>query len=300
MKENDVAFLGTLLNLETDAVNSAIEDGTIGEKITGLRMVSKSDVDTLKTNLTREVKTSYLSELEEAAKKGDLPQEIYKPVNGAVLEKLEKKLSKEYNVSDFDGIDDLVAKAIKNTAQPDDTRAQELLDKITALQEVNTKLVSDKDEEVKKANEEKNSWILNREKTDFINQVPFDFSDVEDTELENVTAKRRDILSNVFDAQYNLGFKEDKIAVFKDGEALLKEATLEPVSISDVLKKTASELGLKLKSPETGGQGGKSSGKKTSLFNNEEEFRAECKAKGFSPSSAQGIALLKKSGLKLF
>jgi molybdopterin converting factor small subunit len=300
MKDNDVAFIGTLLGQDTESVKGAIEDGTLGDKITALGLVSKSDVDKLKTNLTRDVKASYLAELEESAKKGELPQEIYKPVNGAVLEKLEKKLSKEYAIADFEGIDDLVAKAIKNTAKPDDTKQQENLDKIEALKTANTKLVSERDEVEVKLTKEKNDWILNREKTDVVNSVPFDFSDVNEDDLESVTAQRKEILANVFDAQYTLGFKDDKITVFKDGSPLLNEATYEPVPLSDVLIKTATTLGQKMKSPESGGQGGQSSGKKGSQFKNVDEFYAHCQDKGIQPTSSEGMAILKKSELKLY
>jgi molybdopterin converting factor small subunit len=299
MNEKDVAFFGTLLNLDTETVNSAVEDGTLGEKITALGLMKKSDVDTLKENLKREVRSQHLAELEEAAKKGELPQEIYKPINGAVLEKLEKKLSKEYDVNDYEGIDDLVAKAIKNTAKPDDTKLQELLSKVTALQTANEKLVSEKDEIKTQLTKEKNDWILGREKTDAINQVPFDFSDVDENELESVEQQRKEILKSVFDAQYTLGFKDEKITIFdKNGNPKLNEATMEPVPLSDVLIKTATTLGQKLKSPESGGQGGSSSGKKNSQFQNVDDYVAYCESKGIQPSSPEGMALAAKSGLK--
>lgn len=300
MKEQDVTFFGTLLNIEPEAVKTAIEDGSLGEKVTALEMMNKTDVETLKGNLKTQVRAEHLTELEESAKKGELPQELYKPINGAVLEKLEKKLSKEYDVAEYNGIDDLVAKAISNTAKPDDTKLQEQLEKIRKLQEANTTLSEEKETAVKKANDEKNDWILNKEKSDFINQVPFDFSDVDQKELESVTAERREILKNVFDSQYNLAFKDEKVTVFKDGNPLLTDTTFEPVPISDVLQKTAAKLGLKLKSPETGGQGGQSSGSNGSQFKDIEEFEAYCRTKNIVSTSTAGIALLKKSGLKLY
>jgi hypothetical protein len=70
MKENDVAYLGTLLGLETEAVNGAIEDGTIGEKITALNLMKADQVETLKTNLANDVKQTYFGELVEQAKRG--------------------------------------------------------------------------------------------------------------------------------------------------------------------------------------------------------------------------------------
>lgn len=300
MKDNDVAFFGTLLNTDAESVKSAIEDGTLSEKITALGLMKKSDVETLKENLTREAKSSYLLELEESAKKGELPQELYKPIHGAAMEKLEKRLSKEYNISEYEGIDDLVTKAIKNSAKPDDTKLQEHLEKMEKLQEANKTLVSEKEEIKEQLTKEKNDWIFGREKSDAINQVPFDFSDVDEKELESVIAQRKEILSNVFDAQFTLGFKDEKLTVFrKNGEALLNDATFEPIPISDVLTKTATTLGQKLKSPESGGQGGKSSGGTSSRFKDHDEFNAYCQSKGIQPSSPEGMKIYKESGLKL-
>ena len=292
MKENDVTYFSTLLNIDAEAVKGAAEDGSLGEKITALGMTSKADVEELKTNLTQQVRNTYLSELEESAKKGELPQELYKPINGAVLEKQEKKLAKEYGVTEYDGFDDLVAKAIKNTAKPDDTKAQELLEKIGKLQEANTNLVAEKEDAVKAVKEEFNQKSLSRELTDYINRVPFDFSDVEEKDLDSVTAERREILKSVFESQNKLAYNDDKITVFQDDKPLLVEHTLAPVPISDVLRKTASKLGMKLKSPDTGGQGGSSSGGNGSAtFKDVEEYNALCKAKGIGSTSAEGLKI---------
>jgi len=292
MKENDVTYFSTLLNIDAEAIKGAAEDGSLGEKITALGMTSKADVEELKTNLTQQVRNTYLSELEESAKKGELPQELYKPINGAVLEKQEKKLAKEYGVTEYDGFDDLVAKAIKNTAKPDDTKAQELLEKIGKLQEANTNLVAEKEDAVKAVKEEFNQKSLSRELTDYINRVPFDFSDVEEKDLDSVTAERREILKSVFESQNKLAYNDDKITVFQDDKPLLVEHTLAPVPISDVLRKTASKLGMKLKSPDTGGQGGSSSGGNGSAtFKDVEEYNALCKAKGIGSTSAEGLKI---------
>jgi hypothetical protein len=113
MNEKDVAFFGTLLNETEDNVKQYIEDGTLGEKVSGLGLLNKSQVETLKSNYASEVKNGYLAELAEQAKRGEVPQDLYKPIHGAVLEKTEKALSKKYEVADYDGFDDLVDKAIK-------------------------------------------------------------------------------------------------------------------------------------------------------------------------------------------
>lgn len=292
MKENDVTYFSTLLNIDAEAVKGAAEDGSLGEKIIALGMTSKADVEELKTNLTQQVRNAYLGDLVESAKKGELPQELYKPINGAVLEKQEKKLAKEYGVTEYDGFDDLVAKAIKNTAKPDDTKAQELLEKIGKLQEANTNLVAEGKAAQDALKEEFNQKALTRELNDYINQVPFDFSDVEEKDLESVTAERREILQSVFESQNKLAYSDDKITVFQDDKPLLVEHTLAPVPISDVLRKTASKLGMKLKSPDTGGQGGSSSGGNGSAtFNDVDEFHALCKSKGIGTTSAEGLKI---------
>ena len=57
----------------------------------------------------------------------------------------------------------MIDKAINNAAnKPDETKLVELQEKIQHLQDANTKLVSDKDEEADRVNTEKNDWILNR------------------------------------------------------------------------------------------------------------------------------------------
>jgi hypothetical protein len=301
MNEKDVAFFGTLLGIDAGEVKTLAEAGSLGDKIKALGLVSKDDVEKLKTNLRKEVREVHLSELVEQAKKGELDGDLYKAVKGASYEMLEKELAKEYNVQDFNGVKDLVAKAIKNnTAIPDDKKLQELTEKIERLQEANTKLVTEKDEAVQAAKQEYEGKILAREKTDFVSKLPFDFSDVEEKDLETVTATRRKILTDVFDARYQMEFKNDKILVKgRDGNPLTNEATLEPIPVSDVLKKIASELGLKLKSPESGGQGGKSSGGTSGKFASPEAYFKYCESKGLNPTSPEAMKIRAERGIEM-
>jgi hypothetical protein len=301
MNEKDVAFFGTLLGIDAGEVKTLAEAGSLGDKIKALGLVSKDDVEKLKTNLRKEVREVHLSELVEQAKKGELDGDLYKAVKGASYEMLEKELAKEYNVQDFNGVKDLVAKAIKNnTAIPDDKKLQELTEKVERLQEANIKLVTEKDEAVQAAKQEYEGKILAREKTDFVSKLPFDFSDVEEKDLETVTATRRKILTDVFDARYQMEFKNDKILVKgRDGNPLMNEATYEPIPVSDVLKKIASELGLKLKSPESGGQGGKSSGGTSGKFASPEAYFKYCESKGLNPTSPEAMKIRAERGIEM-
>lgn len=274
MKENDVEFIGTLLGLEADAVNSAIEDGTVGDKIKALNLMRGDQVETLKENLTKDVKQTYFGELVEKAKKGELDQELYKPIHGAVLEMTEKDLAKTYEV-ERGPLKDMVAK-ISNNGQSNDT--EQLSQKIRDLQEVNERLVTEKEEAVTAAKTEYKGKIIMRDKAEQLNALPFDFSDVEEDKLETVSTSRKQILNDVFDARYQLDFSEDKLVVkASDGNIVKDPVTLEPLPVSGVMTNLASELGLKMKSPESGGQGGKSSGANGNTpFRSADEFAKYC------------------------
>lgn len=293
MKENDVAFFGTLLNVETKDVETFAEEGTLGEKVTALNLMNTAQVETLKANLTKEVKETHLTDMVDEAKKGNLDKELYKVIKGATLEMTEKDLAKEYGISDFDGINDLVSKAIsKNKGQTDDTKTQELTQKITDLQGINENLVKEKTEAVESARTEYEGKILTRDKTDLVNAIPFDFSDVEEAELDKTTTQRKQIVTSVFDSKYDLVFLDNKIvAQDKEGKVVKNPATLDPVPVSDVLKQIPVELGMKLKSPESGGQGGSSSSGNGAKFTDYNSFEEICAKKGILPTSGEGIKM---------
>lgn len=302
MEKNDVEFLGSLLNEKPEAVEQAVTDGTLGEKIKALKLMNSAEVDTLKTNLTKQVKETHITELVDEAKQGNLDKELYKVIKGATLEKTERELAKEHGIESFEGINDLVLKAIsKNKGRTDDTKVQELSQKVTELQGINTNLVKEKDTAVKDAKSEYEGKILKRDKKDIINHLPFDFSDVEQADLEKITGQRRQIVESVFDARYTLAFEGDKVVVKdKEGTLIKNTATLEPIAAFDVMKEIPVELGIKIKSSETGGQGGKSSGGNGSaMFKDYPEFLAYCTERKINQHSAEGIKLWHERGPKL-
>jgi len=298
MNEKDVAFFSTLLNIKTEDVESAITDGTLGEKITALELLSKDQVETLKTNLSKEVRASHVAELTETAKKGELDNDLYKVVKGAAYEMLEKDLSKEYNVESFKDVKDLVAKISNKAIKTDDKALQELNDKLTALKEVNQKLASEKDELEPAIRNEYESKLLKRDMGDMLKQIPFDLSDVEDADLKKVSSQRRQIAETVFNSRFDLAFDGEVIVVKdKDGNVQKNPTTLDPLSPLDVLNKIPTELGIKLKSPESGGQGGRSSSGKNGKFATEADFYNHLESKGINPTSSEGLKLFQDSGL---
>lgn len=294
MEKNDVEFFGTLLNTKPEDVEQAITDGTLGEKIKSLKLMNTAEVETLKTNLSKEVKENHITELVEEAKNGSLNKDLYKVIKGSTLEMTEKDLAKEHGITEFDGINDLVQKAIsKNKGQTDDTKVLELSQKITDLQGINTKLVKDKEQAVKEAETKANNMVLSRDKRDLVNGVPFDFAGVEQTDLEKVSGQRRQIVESVFDARYSLAFDGNNVVVQdKEGNIIKNPATLDPIPASDVINLIPVELGIKIKSPEAGGQGGSSSGGNGSApFKDGQEFEAYCAERGINRHSAEGIKL---------
>ncbi len=300
METKDVTYFSTLLSIKAEEVEGAITDGSLGEKVTALGLLGKDQVETLKTNYSKEVKTTYLTELVDNAKKGDLDEELYKVIKGATYEMLEKDLSKEYGVVKYDGVKDLVSKVIKDkTGQSNDKALQELTETHEALKKVNIKLVEEKEEAVADAKTDYEGKLLKREQKDVTNEVPFDYSDVKDEELEKFKSSRKEIVNTVFNARYSLVFDGDKTVVHdKEGGLLKNGTTLEPLDALDVMKSLASELGMKLVSPESGGQGGRSSGGKGgTTFATQEEFEDHLKSKDIAPTSKEGIDLFAKSGL---
>ena len=294
MEKHDVEFFGTLLNTKPEDVELAIKDGTLSEKVKALNLMRSDEVETLKANLTKQVKETHIDELVEEAKKGNLNKDLHKVIKGATLEMTEKDLAKEYGIDAFEGINDLVQKAIsKNKGRTDDTKAQELAQKVKDLQVINENLVKEKDEAVIGAKSEYEGKILTRDKRDIINHLPFDFSDVDQADLEKITGQRRQIVESVFDARYSLAFDGDKVVVKdKEGKVIQNKATLNPVPASDVMRQIPIELGIKIKSPEGGGQGGSSSaGSGTAPFKNVAEFNEYCEDKGILTTSAAGVKI---------
>jgi len=291
MKETDVAYFGTLLNIETGDVEKAVEDGSLSEKVKALNLMGSEQVETLKGNLTKDVKTTYFGELVEQAKKGELDKELYDPIHGAVHEMIEKDLVKTYEV-EKGTLKEMIAKISTNGQSNDNEQLQQ---KITDLQTVNENLVKEKDDAVSEAKTEFTGKILLRDKTDQLNALPFDFSDVEEGKLEEATTTRKGLIRDVFDARFTVAFSDDKLVVKdKDGNIRKNEATLEPLPVLDVMTSLASELGLKMKSPETGGQGGSSSGGNGKApFKNEAEFNQYCIDNKINPN-IEGVAIWKE------
>ena len=123
-------------------------------------------------------------------------------------------------INGFGRIGRLVFKAAHYDKEVDVVAINDLTDANTTwirqglkAKNINENLVEEKDEAVTGAKKDYEGKILLREKTDMVNSIPFDFSDVEDVELEKTTSQRKQIVSSVFDSKYDLVYL-DNLALY--------------------------------------------------------------------------------------
>jgi hypothetical protein len=301
MKENDVAAISEQFGLEKEIVEASISDGTLGQRIKdSLKnkvIYAPEEFDKFKSNHAAEVTNSYYADLVEKAKKGDLPQELYAPIKGSAYQQLERELSKKYGVENYKDINDLVDK-LKSSANKNTDET--LISELNELKSINAQLAKDKDDAVKTVEEKYRTAALQKEQSELLSRVPFDFSGVKADELDTTKQKTQTLLKSVFDANYSLSYNDaGKVIVIKkeDGQTLKNAATLEPISAAEVMVNLAKEYNLKLTSPDSGGQGGQSSARNNAAFTDAESFYKYCEANKINPHSPEGIALWRNSGL---
>ena len=302
MKEQDVAYLSEQFGIEKEIVEASINDGTLSvrlkDSLSKKKIYSDEDYNKLLSNHEAEVKNTYFSELVEKAKKGDIPNELHKPIKGATLQQLERDWSKKYNINEFNSLDDLVERVVKtksaNGSTPPDIDAQ-----INELKQANLRLVEEKENAVKTVENQYKQRFLDKEKVTALDSVPFDFSDAKPDDIDKAKSKTKTLLKSVFDAEYQLDYDDQSRLIVKDreGKILKNDATRDPLAVDDVMVSLAKEYNLKLKSPEKGGQGGKSSNNESGLFSSMEEFSKWCNEKGIATTSREALEMYRKSGL---
>lgn len=288
MKDNDVAQISEQFGLDQEIVKQSAEDGTLGARIkdvlNGKVIYSKDDFDTFKKNYAAEITDSYFSDLVEKAKQGDVPQDLYKPIKGASYQQLERTLSKKYGIEDFSDVEDLIEK-VKSSASGNTDESQRLIEE---LRQANTKLQEEKENAISTVREEFKFKMLSRDTESLLNEIPFDTDDPKRTQS---------LLKGVFNGEYKLDYQDDKLVVLKGDEVVKDEATRAPVSPKSVMIKLATDYGLKLKSPDTGGQGGNSSRHSTGSYESVEQFKADMESKGISTTDPEYYKAYKQSGL---
>lgn len=248
-----VGELSSLFNVDSEIVTKAITsedgDGSFIESWKNKNVVkSKEDFETFQNNLKQETQNNYLLELKEKAKAKELPQELYSFFKGNVSEELERKLAKAAGVDDYSNYEDLVSKVIASKGNDETIKNQ-----LKELQERNQQLADEKENALKEANSKFDSELINFDKKNVYGSIDLDYSD-------EAKPKQLSLLKSQVDANYNYIRKDGKTLVSdKDGNIVKNPNTLEPMTLSEVAMKVAKEYDFKIKSPESGGQGGSSS-----------------------------------------
>ena len=302
MKDNDVAYFVEQLGLTKEEAEGSVEDGTLSQRIKDSQKdqtvyKTQADFDTFKTNHAAEVTKDYFEDMVDKAKKGDIPQELYAPIKGATLQQASRELGKRVGVETYNDLNDLVDQAIKTSANGKGD--PELQDQLSELKKVNLKLVEEKENAVKNVEEKYMNESLTRDKLSLLSKVPHDFSNVKPDELEARSTQTKGVLRDVFDARNKLTYNDKgQLVVLKDGEVMKNQATYDPIPALDVMISLAKDIGQKLISPDSGGQGGKSSINTGFLFTDGESFAKYCKDNNILQTSKEGLKLWVDSGLK--
>ncbi len=282
MNEKLIVGLSDLFKQDKDIVIKTLEnkegdDSLLNTWKEGLVIKPKTEYDSYIENLVNETKQNYLSEIKEKAKKKELDQELYGFFKGNVTEEIERKLSKAFDISDYENFEDLTNKI--KSKKIEDTK---LKTDFEELQKINKKLVEDKDNAIKKAEEKFNNELISRDKISSIASIKLDYAD-------EAIEKQRKLLQAQIESQYKFGRVDGKTVVLDmNGNIVKDKNTLSPLSISDVAINVAKDFDFKLKSPETGGQGGTSSENNIGIKVSFDEY---CKQKNVRPFTSEADKL---------
>ena len=235
MKENDVAKLASLLQKQPDEISTALENGGVSEFIdnfvSGNSIMPVGDFETFKANYEKQV-------VEKLSTSDKLPKVLYDRIKGTVLEMKEKELAQKFDISDFNGIEDLVEKVVQTKAKnPEDvTKLRAKIDELSETHRVEV-------DNLRRANDQR---YVDFRINEVVGQVDID---AEGKMLEN----QRRILSTMLKNEYGFIVKDDSVVATKAGEPIVNNK-LEPIPLNDVVRDFAKEI-VKLKSPDGGGRG---------------------------------------------
>lgn len=270
MKQEDVAALAGLLNSSAEEVSQAIENGTVSEIINGflptVKIFPQRDFETLSENLKRQA----IAELD----KTKLPREVFEYVKGSVLEKAEKTLAKQYGITDYQGLDNLVENIIttKTKTSPDE-ETKALKQRIVEVEnEYKTKL-----EQERKGFE---SRFIDTELKRVVSELPID---AEGTKLEN----QQEIVMAMVKAKFDFSMDNNRIQAVKEGKPIT-DRKLDPVPLKEVVYNFAKEY-VNLR-PEQGGRGDSSSTNGSRTIN----LAEYCEKNNIPPNSVQLIMAKKE------
>jgi hypothetical protein len=200
-----------------------------------------------------------------------LPSNVYNRAKGDAFEKAEKDIAKDYGVTEWDGIKDLIARIVTHEKDSGKGDLNEALrtkeEKIEDLRNRLKTALEEKDKEIADVQQRFDSQLVDMEINAAIDELPID---AEGETLVN----QRDVLKTMFKTKHKLDRREDRTVVSDAQGNPMKNRLGDPVGIAEVLKDFAPKW-VGLKSDPEGGRGGSSTDVKSQGFksiNNHDEL----------------------------
>lgn len=251
MKEKVLAKLASLLKITPDVVKTAIEADDTGfiEEWEGKHQFFTPD------ELTRKLNNAKQEAIDSLGTKGEpLPSNVYNRAKGDAFEKAEKDIAKDYGLTEWDGLKDLVARIVtqeKAAGKGDINEAVRSKDE--KIEDLRTRLktaLEEKDKEIADVKTRFDDQLVDMEINSAVDELPID------AEGETL-ANQRDILKTMFKNKHKLERREDRTVVSDVNGNPIKNRLGDPVGIAEVLKDFAPKW-VGLKSDPEGGRGGSS------------------------------------------
>ena len=264
-KLNSTVALAGILGIEPQAVQIAEEKGELENIITKFK--TDNQVFTLMEleDFKRNSEKSFIQKI--TSGDNQIPNELYNYIKGAVLEKIERKLKREYDFSgNYENFNDLVEGIISESSKQPAESKKEDLEKIAELENTvneymktaqqaekyRNQILQFEDEKNKTVNEITGKYqnrILSDKLSRLINQIPFDDSDNEFTANLLKDGFRNKLSESV---EWKFDENDNIIAVNKTTGGLLTDKVGNPLDIDKVVKQYVTEFKVPLKQPKQG------------------------------------------------
>jgi hypothetical protein len=279
-EEKLVSTVSDLLQLDTTVIKEA-DDAKIDSLITDFKNSHKifktDEFDRLLTN----TKTEYIQEL--VATKDQLPKPLYDRVKRDALSAQEKKIAEKYQISDYEGSEDLIEKiVIKNKNGAPET------EKDTEIQRLK-QLVKDTEKEyltkLEEANGKTKTFIVSEKLRTDLHSIELEATD------DNALNEMRGIILTNFNSKYNVSVENEKFIVSDKSGQVLKDKVGDPRPLSEVLRESIPSF-IKVKQSQ-GGRGDFSSQNSSGLtaIKTKDEYDKLRRERNIKPNSPEDLAL---------
>lgn len=293
MNEKVLSLLATTLRTKPDVIKEALEDegkfDSVIAEFTGKYQVFTPE------ELGRKIENAKQEAVDNLGKDGgELPKHIYNLAKANAFDKVEKDIARDYGIAEYDGLKDLVARAVTKEKNESGKGTDEIVrakdEKIEDLKSRLSKALEDKEKEITDLRSKFDGELVNMEINSYVDELPID---AEGDTLTN----QREVLKTMFKSRHKIDRKEGKTIVSDANGTVLKDRIGDPMGIAEVLKDFAPKW-VTLKSDPEGGRGGsstdfsKSQGLKS--ITNMDELSTYAESKGIKEGTGDYFDLIMK------